>query len=340
MFPLNTATVTITLVGHLIFGLVLGLAFLKAPRGRGAASGRGRRLRVGDGQAGRLHRKTIDQSAATCVTVRRPGTPHLGQNCHRQEVCMSSHLEVSKPSGRELVPLTGQRRDPRQGLDQRRVARARRRPSRGCTPSSRTSDSPGRYAIWGVATAPTSTASEITAERVLRSGDEVRVGKSRLIFWEVRDAGDGRLDEETVTAQPAEAPAAADPARIRRARGAVPPAGLRRPVPRARVGPADGRRAVRHRGRRQTASAEPVRQVRHPRRGRPPGPAGQRGAPARRRHDRPACATAGPQRGRRYREVERLDRRDRPSHGWAGRRLRCSRRSSRPRPPPRRAPEC
>jgi hypothetical protein len=35
MFPLNLATVTITLVGHLIFGLVLGLAFLKAPRGRG-----------------------------------------------------------------------------------------------------------------------------------------------------------------------------------------------------------------------------------------------------------------------------------------------------------------
>lgn len=35
MFPLNPATITITLVGHLIFGLVLGLAFLKAPRGRG-----------------------------------------------------------------------------------------------------------------------------------------------------------------------------------------------------------------------------------------------------------------------------------------------------------------
>jgi len=34
MFDLNPATVTITLVGHLIFGLVLGLAFLKAPRGR------------------------------------------------------------------------------------------------------------------------------------------------------------------------------------------------------------------------------------------------------------------------------------------------------------------
>ena len=35
MFELNPATVTITLLGHLIFGLVLGLAFLKAPRGRG-----------------------------------------------------------------------------------------------------------------------------------------------------------------------------------------------------------------------------------------------------------------------------------------------------------------
>lgn len=33
MFDLNPATFTITLVGHLIFGLVLGLAFLKAPRG-------------------------------------------------------------------------------------------------------------------------------------------------------------------------------------------------------------------------------------------------------------------------------------------------------------------
>ncbi len=33
MFPLNTATIAITLIGHLIFGFVLGLAFLKAPRG-------------------------------------------------------------------------------------------------------------------------------------------------------------------------------------------------------------------------------------------------------------------------------------------------------------------
>jgi hypothetical protein len=34
MFDLNPATFVITLVGHVIFGLVLGLAFLKAPRGK------------------------------------------------------------------------------------------------------------------------------------------------------------------------------------------------------------------------------------------------------------------------------------------------------------------
>jgi hypothetical protein len=34
MFDLNPATFTITLVGHLIFGWFLGLAFLKAPRGK------------------------------------------------------------------------------------------------------------------------------------------------------------------------------------------------------------------------------------------------------------------------------------------------------------------
>jgi hypothetical protein len=34
MFALTPASIAITLVGHLIFGLILGLAFLKAPRGR------------------------------------------------------------------------------------------------------------------------------------------------------------------------------------------------------------------------------------------------------------------------------------------------------------------
>jgi len=37
MFDLNPATFIITLVGHLIFGFFLGLAFLKAPRGKDAS---------------------------------------------------------------------------------------------------------------------------------------------------------------------------------------------------------------------------------------------------------------------------------------------------------------
>jgi hypothetical protein len=36
MFQLNWATITITLVGHVIFGFFVGLAFLKMPRGEGA----------------------------------------------------------------------------------------------------------------------------------------------------------------------------------------------------------------------------------------------------------------------------------------------------------------
>jgi hypothetical protein len=47
---------------------------------------------------------------------------------------------------------------------------------------------------------------KITAERVLRSGDEVRVGKTKLLFWEVRESGDRPRDEETMAAQPNELP--------------------------------------------------------------------------------------------------------------------------------------
>jgi hypothetical protein len=46
----------------------------------------------------------------------------------------------------------------------------------------------------------------IEAERVLRTGDEVRVGKSRLLYWEVKDVPGGRREEETVSAQTMELP--------------------------------------------------------------------------------------------------------------------------------------
>jgi pSer/pThr/pTyr-binding forkhead associated (FHA) protein len=44
---------------------------------------------------------------------------------------------------------------------------------------------------------------KISAERVLRSGDELRISTSRLVFWEVREAGDPSAKDETVSAGPA-----------------------------------------------------------------------------------------------------------------------------------------
>ena len=118
---------------------------------------------------------------------------------------MSSHLEVSKPSGRELIPLSGQRVTLGKAATNAVSLEHDETVSRlhavfenlGFAWSIRDMGSRNGTYLNG---------ERITAERVLHSGDEVRVGKSRLIFWEVRDAGEGRLDEETVTAQPAELP--------------------------------------------------------------------------------------------------------------------------------------
>jgi hypothetical protein len=116
---------------------------------------------------------------------------------------MSSHLEVSKPSGRELVPLTGHRvtlgkassNDVSLEHDETVSRLHAVFESLGFAWSLRDMGSRNGTFLNG---------ERITAERVLRSGDEVRVGKTRVIFWEVKDSGDGRLDEETVTAQPVE----------------------------------------------------------------------------------------------------------------------------------------
>lgn len=118
---------------------------------------------------------------------------------------MSSHLEVSRPSGRELIPLTGQRGTLGKATTNAVSLEHDETVSRlhavlenlGFAWSIRDLGSRNGTYLNG---------ERITTERVLRSGDEVRVGRSRLIFWEVRDTGDGRLDEETVTAQPVEAP--------------------------------------------------------------------------------------------------------------------------------------
>ncbi|MGE2721574.1 FHA domain-containing protein [Mycolicibacterium malmesburyense] len=118
---------------------------------------------------------------------------------------MSSHLEISRPSGRELVPLSGQRVTLGKASTNAVALEHDETVSRlhavlenlGFAWSIRDLGSRNGTYLNG---------ERITAERVLRSGDEVRLGKSRLIFWEVRDGGDGKLDEETVSAQAVEPP--------------------------------------------------------------------------------------------------------------------------------------
>ncbi|OBB72930.1 FHA domain-containing protein [Mycobacterium sp. 852014-52144_SCH5372336] len=118
---------------------------------------------------------------------------------------MSSHLEISRPSGRELVPLSGQRVTLGKASTNAVSLEHDETVSRlhavlenlGFAWSIRDLGSRNGTFLNG---------ERISAERVLRSGDEVRLGKSRLVFWEVKDSGDGKLDEETVTAQAVEPP--------------------------------------------------------------------------------------------------------------------------------------
>ncbi|MEV3902541.1 FHA domain-containing protein [Mycobacterium sp. NPDC050551] len=117
---------------------------------------------------------------------------------------MSSHLEVLRPSGRELVPLTGQRVT--LGKSSTNVVAL----EHDDTVSRLHAVLENLGFAWSIRDLGSRNGThlngeKITAERVLRSGDEVRIGKTKLVFWEVRDSG-GALDEETVTAQPAEVP--------------------------------------------------------------------------------------------------------------------------------------
>jgi pSer/pThr/pTyr-binding forkhead associated (FHA) protein len=118
---------------------------------------------------------------------------------------MSSHLEVSKPSGREMVPLTGQR-----------VTLGKASTN---DVSLEHDDTVSRlHAVfenlgfaWSIRDLGSRNGTflngeRISVERVLRSKDEVRVGKTKLIFWEVRDSGEGPREEETRAAQPSELP--------------------------------------------------------------------------------------------------------------------------------------
>ena len=114
---------------------------------------------------------------------------------------MSSHLEIWKPSGRQLFELTGQRVT---------IGNA----STNLVSLDHDATVSRLHAVlenlgfaWSIRDVGSRNGTylngeKISAERVLRSGDELRIGSSRLIFLEVK-----QLDHDnTETVEPAQRP--------------------------------------------------------------------------------------------------------------------------------------
>ena len=117
---------------------------------------------------------------------------------------MSSHLDLETiRTGADHTERPTSDRRP--GLNQSRVAQTRRHPSRACMPSWKTSgllvETGCGQSQWHLLNGE-----KIGAERVLRSGDELRVGNSRLIFWEVKQADEASANEATVSVKTAQLP--------------------------------------------------------------------------------------------------------------------------------------
>lgn len=118
---------------------------------------------------------------------------------------MSSHLEVWSPTGRELIPLADARVTIGKSstnlvalVHDSTVSRLHAvLENLGSAWSLRDVGSRNGTFVNG---------EKIGHERVLRSGDEVRVGNSRLVFWDSRGAGDTALADATVSAEPALVP--------------------------------------------------------------------------------------------------------------------------------------
>jgi pSer/pThr/pTyr-binding forkhead associated (FHA) protein len=117
---------------------------------------------------------------------------------------MSSHLEVWKPSGRELVPLTGQRVT--LGKASTNTVSLEHDP----TVSRLHAIVENHGSAWSIRDVGSRNGTyingeKIDAERVLRSGDELRIGKCRLVFLVAREAGEPP-DEATIVPDAAQLP--------------------------------------------------------------------------------------------------------------------------------------
>ncbi|MDX1882421.1 FHA domain-containing protein [Mycolicibacterium sp. 120270] len=117
---------------------------------------------------------------------------------------MSSHLEVNRPSGRELIPLEG----PRMTLGKASTNAVML--DHDPTVSRLHAILENHGAAWSIRDVGSRNGTyvngeKITSERVLRSGDEVRVGKSRLVYLESRQAGEP-IDEATIVPDASQLP--------------------------------------------------------------------------------------------------------------------------------------
>ncbi|BBX00662.1 peptide-binding protein [Mycolicibacterium moriokaense] len=117
---------------------------------------------------------------------------------------MSSHLEVFKPTGRELVPLTGERVT--LGKASTNTVALDHDP----TVSRLHAILENHGSAWSIRDVGSRNGTfvngeKITAERVLRSGDEVRLGKSRVVYLETRRAGEP-AEEATIVPDASQLP--------------------------------------------------------------------------------------------------------------------------------------
>ena len=109
---------------------------------------------------------------------------------------MSSHLEVCRPSGRQLIALSGQL------VTVGRLSSSVISLHQDATVSRVHAVLENFGCAWSIRDLGTRNGTyvngeKITAERILRSGDELRLGNSRLIFWQATQANNATADDIT-----------------------------------------------------------------------------------------------------------------------------------------------
>jgi hypothetical protein len=109
---------------------------------------------------------------------------------------MPSYLEVSKPSGRELIALAGQR------VTLGKLSTSQISLNQDPTVSRVHAVLENFGLAWSIRDLGSRNGTyvngeKITAERILRSGDELRLGNSRLIFWQATQTDKVPADDIT-----------------------------------------------------------------------------------------------------------------------------------------------